>query len=144
MSEPVLTYEQTLARWYELKEAIARLGAEEKALREGLFAGTFPNPTEGVNSVTLPDGSVLKGTYVLNRSVNVEMYRDHPTAWKNAMLPAPVKLRIIKHEPKLVKSEYNKLDEKQKQEMDKFLLIKPGLPKLELVPPKPEVPNVQP
>ena len=54
-----MDYFETLARWQELQEAIKHMQAEEKALRQGIANGTFPEPKEGVNKLVLEDGQVI-------------------------------------------------------------------------------------
>jgi hypothetical protein len=123
-----MEYLEALDRWQELSDAIKHMTQEERALREALFSGTFPDPKEGTNKHTLPDGRVVKGTYSLNRKVLEDELPDALEA-----LPEDVREKIIKRKPELVKSVYNKLDAEQRQAFDAALDIKPGLPKLEVV-----------
>lgn len=136
-AEESMSYYETLNRWKELKEAISRLQDEERALREGLFGGTFPNPEEGTNKVELPDGRTLKGVYPINRKV---VEKELPTL----DLPPKAKSKLFKVKHSLVISEYRKLDEETRKKVDSVLSIKPGLPRLEVVEPKPETVEVSP
>lgn len=125
-----MDYFATLDRWYQLTEAIARLQAEERALREGLFNGTFPSPREGVNKVELPDGRVLKGTYRINRKVLEDKLQE-------AKFPKSLRDNVFKTKHDLIVSAYRNLDEDTRNAVDAVLEIKPaGLHGLELVLPK--------
>lgn len=132
-----MNYFETVQRWVQLKDTIQHLQAEERALREGLFSGTFPSPREGVNSYDLPDGTVLKGTYVINRKLKEDAYKEN---WSKivqaAKIPSAVATKLIRTKYELSVTPYKKLDEEQRKAVDGILEIKPGLPKLELVPPK--------
>lgn len=120
-------YLEQIDRWHNLTVAISNLQAQEKALRESLFAGTFTAPTEGVNSFPLPDGRVLKGTYKLNRTV------DQTGA---AALPKKLRDAAFKSKLELVLKNYRDLPEEDRKVVDGVITTKPGLPALELVPAK--------
>lgn len=126
-----LTYEQTLARWYELKQTIAHLQAEERTLREGLFQGTFPDPKEGVNTHKLEDGTQVKGTYRLNRKVDVEEWEKI-----RPILTAEEEENVFKVSVSLMTGAYKKLADDRVAIIDKCLTITPGLPSLDVKPPK--------
>lgn len=132
-----MDYFETLERWQELQAVIPKLQAEEKALREGLFKGTFPNPEEGVNKKELPDGRVLKGTHKLYRNVQE---RELP----NLKLSPKLKEKLFKKKHSLVTGQYRKLDDKTRKQVDSVLIIKPGLPTLEIVEPKGDKVEVSP
>lgn len=131
---PAITQED-LARWYEMKQQLATLRATEMMLRKRIFAHYFPEPDEGVNNFTLPDGYVLKGTQGIDRQI------DEPTflAMVNVLhdeyeIPNPEIL--IRRKPELVIKEYRKLTDKQMHGFDQCLIIKPESPSLEIVKPK--------
>ena len=118
----------SLEEWNQLKDSIAHLTAREKALREMLFAGSFPNPEEGVNTVVLPDGRKLKGTHKLNRKVlEDKLQKVHDE------LGADTFQDVFKVKYDLVLAAYRKLEPKMQKVVDKALEVKPGLPSLELV-----------
>jgi len=129
-----MDYYATLARWQELKLAITKLQEEERALRDGLFTGTFPKPTEGVNKSMLPDGREVKGTYKLNRTV----LQDAVPA-----LPATLRKMVFKTTYELKLAEYRKLDKASQKTVDKALTVKPGLPTLEIKAAKQDTPTLQ-
>lgn len=135
-----MSYFDTLARWHELNTAIKHMQAEERALREGLFAGTFPEPEEGTNKVELPDGRILKAVHKIYRNVDAEALANQPKGW----LPKKVLDEVIRHKPELVIKAYRGLEGDTKKKLDDILIIKPGLPSLELIEPKPDTPEVSP
>lgn len=124
---PEMTYEQTLERWQEVQAAVKRLQDEERTLREGLFNGTFKNPTEGVNKQELPDGRILKGTYKLYRNVDQKAVVN---------LPEDLRERVIKIKYDLQLSTYRKLSSEERKQVDGIITVKPGMPGLEIVEPK--------
>lgn len=126
-----MDYFETVQRWHELKATIQHLQAEERALREGLFSGTFPNPEEGVNKYTLPDGSVLKGTYKLNRTLDDDKLKE---LVKEGLLPKKVYRAIRRVKVELNLAEYRKLSDKHAKICAEAITVKPGLPSLEYIP----------
>jgi hypothetical protein len=133
----IIDWNAALARWEELSLALKTLGAEEKALREQLFAGSFPSPKEGVNtSDPLPDGRTLKGTYKINRTVVMDKVTD---------LKVDINTfnSLFKLKYDLVTAQYRLLDPKLQKKVDAVLKIQPGLPSLEIVAAKPKTPTVE-
>ena len=116
-------YYETLERWQELKEAIAKLQAEERALREGLF-----------NKYELPDGRILKANYPLRRSV-VES--------NLSAVPKDIREKVFKEYHKLSTGAYRELTDAQRAKVDIALNIKPGLPSLEIVEAKAEARSIK-
>lgn len=126
-----------LRRWQEVSTAIAHLKDEEKALRESLFQGSFPSPKEGVNTIELPTGEVLKGTHRITRKIDEKLYKENWTKIvKEAAIPSPIAQSLIKTKYDLRVGPFKKLDEEQQKLVGNVLIIKPGLPSLELVPAK--------
>lgn len=121
-----MSYFETLERWQELQEIIPRLQAEERALREGLFRGTFPDPVEGTNKVELPDGRILKAVHKIYRTVQEDVLA------KLNLSPKQRKdLFRVKHELRI--SPYRNLDPDTRKLVDKAIVAKPGLPTLEII-----------
>lgn len=127
-------YLQMLAEWEDAVEALARWKEIEMDLRLKLFAGAFPNPKEGTNSHTLPDGRVLKGQYRMNRNID------------EAALPATLQaLReagvanadaLVRYKPELAKREWNDLSEESKLIFSAAVITTPGTPQFEVTIPK--------
>lgn len=115
-----------LERWQVLKASIAKLTSEERALRQELFDGTFPNPEEGTNTVELPDGRKIKGVYKITRSVREKDLTRVPKELRDEVF-------AVKHSLKT--RQYRELTDAQRAKVDEALTIKPGLPSLEIVEP---------
>ncbi len=149
-----------LAKWYALKKRIAAectpLIAQERAMRQRLFTHFFPEPVEGTNNFTLPDGYVVKGKYPIDREVDAGMVAtlrgmklaDLEPAFRQQLnlhgapdaMPVLEALRLsvdslLKWEPDLVVKEYRKLTAEQRIVFDRCLSIKPGSLTLEVAPP---------
>jgi hypothetical protein len=125
-----MEYMEMLGRWRELQVSIRHLQDEEKQLREQLFEGTFPDPVEGSNKYELPDGSVLKGTYKLNRKF-VKGFTP-----QDLKVSTELRNMLVSIKYDLSVAAYKKLDEQTRKKVDSVLEIKPGLPSLELIPPQ--------
>lgn len=134
-----------LTKWYEIKERMTRDKATEAMLRSRIFASLFKTPKEGVNTVSVKDvvpedatGAVVKGTYVINRSIDVGTLaalreRQSAEGYNGPKLNFD---ELIKTKPELSLTAYNKLTEEEKKFMDEALVIKPGSPQLEITIPK--------
>lgn len=118
-------YYAMLEQWKETAEEIERLKSLELDLRKKLFAGAFPQPEEGIQRVTLTDGTILKGTFRLNRKINAKKLAD-------VELPEAIKNRVIRQKPELDLKMYRTLTEADRQEFDRCLTITPGTPALEI------------
>ena len=122
-----------LERWYTVQKQLSKLKGEEQLLRQKIFAGMFPDPKEGTNSVDLADGFVIKGKRVINRTVDDAAYKASIEELAKAGIPTD---EIIRYKPELAVSAYRKLTEEQTHLMDTVLIIKDGMPGLEIVKPK--------
>lgn len=122
--------------WYALVAELAQI-KETKAKREmelrKLIFGTFiPNPSEGVNTVQMSDGYVMKGTYKLERKPIPELMTAHAEELKLAKIPKD----IIRYKPELAITVYKTLTEEQRKVFDQVIETKPSSPSLEIVKPK--------
>jgi serine protease inhibitor len=129
---PDVTQEE-LNEWFTLQTTIADLSAREKELRGKIFAAKFPNPKEGTNKFALSEGWVLNGQHIINRKVDLASLKNHEEDLAAAKVPTDL---IFKYVPELVKSAYNHLTDEQKKVVDACLIIKPGMPQLEIKLPK--------
>lgn len=121
-----------LWRWSELKKQKAALDAEEKDLRASLFDTFFPQAAEGSKTLSLPDGWKLKGTKKINRTLVREEFAN-ATAEDITVLYGT---GVLVAKPEFVLSAFRKLEPDTLRVVEKYIEIKPGLPELELVPPK--------
>lgn len=125
-----------LEDWRLATEQVAELKsiiAKEQELRKQVFAAFFPAPKEGANTVNLPEGWKLKGTYKIDRKID------------EAALPAVIeKLRIegvssdllVEYKPSLKTTVYKQLVAEHRAIFDEALTAKPASPTVELNPPK--------
>lgn len=119
--------------WYEANEELKKIKAKELLLRNKIFKGKFHSPREGVNQLELADGYVLKGTHVINRSIDagaLDAYRE-----KFPEFGIQEGLLIVR-KPELKIAEYRKLTDEQRNLFDNVLVVKEGTPSLEIVLPK--------
>ena len=122
-----------LNEWYECREQLRILQEREKALRLEIMSKVFPEAKEGVNSFPLEDGYVLKGTKVITRKVDEASL----LAIAEQLASSGVSIdSLIRYKPELSVREYKKMNEEQRMIFDQALIIKEGLPQLEIVLPK--------
>lgn len=124
--------QEELAEWYRLQAELKRVKTSEMLLRVMIFKGFFPDPREGTNNFTLPDGHVLKGGHVINREVDPGSYQALQPQFQQAGI---LFNDLVKWEPKLKIAQYRTLTEEQRNLFDQCLIIKPGSPSLEIAPP---------
>ena len=125
--------QQDMERWYTVQEQLSNLKNEEQLLRQKIFKGMFHDPKEGTNSVDLADGFVLKGKRVINRTVDDAAFKASIEELAKNGIPTD---QIVKYKPELVTSEYRKLTAEQINLFDTVLIVKDGMPGLEIVKPK--------
>lgn len=133
--------QQDLNEWYTIHEELAKLKAKESLLRAKIFKGMFQHPEEGTNSVPLSDGWVLKGKYVINRTIDqaalTSLSAVDASTNMSALAAAGVSVdSLVRWKPELVLSAYRGLAEQQRMIFDQCLIIKEGSPSLEIVLPK--------
>lgn len=149
-----------LEDWFRLKARIAAecqpLVEQERAMRAELFAHYFPEPKEGTNNATLPDGYVLKGTYPIERKVDPAIVTTLRGLRLRDLEPgmlaqlnmggAPADMLVLEAlrmnvdallnwEPKLETKEYRKLTAEQAMVFDRCLTSKPGSISMTVAPP---------
>lgn len=128
--------------WYELNQELSRIKGAEAMLRSRIFKHCFPNPTEGSaeNKYPIPDGTgaIVQGTHVINRTVDeqqLDALREAIAA-EGSNLPQLDLAKLIKWKPEVVIKEYRALNETERHTFDQCLVIKPGMPALEIKIPK--------
>jgi hypothetical protein len=125
--------QQDMERWYVVSDQLTKLKNEEQLLRQKIFKGMFHDPKEGTNSVDLADGYVLKGKRVINRTVDDAAFKASIEELAKNGIPTD---EIVKYKPELVTSAYRKLTAEQINLFDTVLIVKDGMPGLEIVKPK--------
>ena len=114
-------------------DGVKPIVAEEQRLRKEVFNLFFPTPKEGTDKVELGEGWLLKGTYKLDRKIDEAAL---PTVQKELREIDINPDLLVNWEPKLKTAIYKELTEPQRRIFDQALVIKPGSPTVELVPPK--------
>lgn len=131
-AKPAVTQED-LNKWYVLCAQLGKVKKEELELRNKIFGGYFTAPTEGVNTAPLSDGWVIKGTHVINRSVDKAALTINDKPFREAGI---VIEDVVEMKPSLKVGAYKKLTDAQRKLFDIALTITPGTPQLEIVKPK--------
>lgn len=144
--------QEDITEWETTAEDLTRIKTREMMLRQKVFKWFFKEPAEGVNNAVLPDGTLVKGNYKLNRSVDIEKFEavkkfqigdllhflaslhvdvarfDSSMRVVDAM---GIKLdKLVEWKPSLVLSEYRTLTAEQCAVFEMALEIKPGSPEL--------------
>jgi hypothetical protein len=123
--------ETMLHRWYELNTQLAQLREEEMNLRKAIFDTYFQEAKEGVNNHTLPDGFVLKGKRVVNRTIDKGALNASIEGFRVMGILVD---EVVDWKPSLKVSAYRKLTHEQQKVFDSVLVVKDGTPGLEIVP----------
>lgn len=120
---------EMLQEWYLVAQQLGELKEKEKQLRESIFGAYFPLAEEGTNNFDLGDGFVLKGKRVITRNVD----KGSLSAITEELREAGVDVdAVIDWQPKLKVSVYRKLKPEQIHILDQALVIKDGIPGLEI------------
>ena len=125
-----------LADWYVVKKRMAVDKAAEAMMRSRIFKFFFPTPEEGTNTHPLKDGTgaELKAVYNIDRKVD----EGELEALKAAMaeegsnLPQFKLDELIVWKPELKIAAYRKLSEEDQQVFDRILVVKPGMPQVDI------------
>jgi hypothetical protein len=129
-----------LKEWYTLKKDMDEMKNKEIVLRQFIFAGLFPNPEEGTNSLPVEDGTgaVVKGVHTINRAVQVELLEElkKVQAMPDSNQPKLDLEKLVRWKPEVSIKEYRQLTDEQRLLFDQVLVIKPGMPGLDIVIPK--------
>lgn len=121
-------YFKVLGQWQDTKAELESLKRKEAQLRKILFQGAFPNPVEGVNTITLVDGTIIKGTHKITRNID-----EAALPAILGQLPEAVRGNLVAYKPSLSVAVYRKLTAEERKTFDQALIIKPGTPTLEVI-----------
>ena len=128
-----------LKEWYEIKQQLDELKNKEVVMRQFITAGLFPEPTEGTNTHPLNDGTgaVAKMTHVINRKVDEELYDElEKSLQTDNNLPRLDLTKLVRWKPEVSIKEYRTLTDEERHLFDQALVIKPGMPGLDIMIPK--------
>lgn len=146
LTEETAVTPEELSKWYLLKKQLGEVKSAEAMMRSRIAKFFFPTPDEGTNTHPLKDGTGanLKMVHTIDRKVDegeLEALReamakaeDDPKDNLHGLELDFTKLVVWKPELKL--SEYRKLTEAQRQVFDRILVVKPGMPQLDITIPK--------
>ena len=129
-----------LAEWFLLKRKLGEIKTAESLMRSRIFKFFFPTPEEGNNTHPLKDGTgaELKAVYNIDRKVDegeLEALKS-AIAEEGSNLPEFDFDKLIVWKPELKITEYRKLSEAQRAVFDRILVVKPGMPQLDIKIPK--------
>lgn len=135
-----------LSKWYLLKKQLGEVKSAEAMMRSRIAKFFFPTPDEGTNTHPLKDGTGanLKMVHTIDRKVDegeLEALREAMSAAeddpKNNLHGLELDFtKLIVWKPELKISEYRKLTDAQREVFDRILVVKPGMPQLDIVIPK--------
>ena len=128
-----------LKEWYELKQQLDELKNKEVVIRQFICNGLFKDPVEGVNKHDIADGTgaVAKMTHVINRAVQEEPLEElRKSLETDNNLPKLDLDKLIRWKPEVAIKEYRLLTDEERHLFDQALVIKPGMPGLEIMIPK--------
>jgi hypothetical protein len=142
---PFSTYDTSLEadirKWQSEKDKLAKAKAEETRLRERIAKRVFtPLPTgyfpEGTNNAIKADESGTQWKVSLKQNYKREVLEESETQTKLQLsqmgVPDDLISGLIKRNPELSKSTYNKLNEDQQAVADHMLTLKPAHIELEI------------
>lgn len=135
-----------LSKWYLLKKQLAEVKTAESLMRSRIAKFFFPTPDEGTNTHPLKDGTGanLKMVHTIDRKVDegelaalkaaLEAAASNPEDNLHGMeLPFD---DLIVWKPELKIGAYRKLSEAQREVFERVLVVKPGMPQLDITIPK--------
>lgn len=135
-----------LSKWYLLKKQLAEVKTAESLMRSRIAKFFFPTPDEGTNTHPLKDGTGanLKMVHTIDRKVD----EGELEALREALAKAEDNRednlhglefdfsKLIVWKPELKIAEYRKLTDAQREVFDRVLVVKPGMPQLDITIPK--------
>lgn len=131
-----------LMQWDAAKVELAKAKALESQLRNEVVRRLYPDveaDAEGTKNIDLGGGYKVKTVFKQSRRLNNKNGEVVEALEKIDKMGAGAKViaeRLVKWEPKLSKSEYDKLPVEIKNIIDKVITMRPATPTVELVKPK--------
>lgn len=119
-----------LEQWYELQKQISELKNKETLLRQKIFWFYFEDAKEGTNTYDLQDGFLLKGKRVVNRTLDYGVFQANVERFRNIGITPE---DLVRMKPELELKAYRGLTADQQKVFDECLVIKDGMPSLEIV-----------
>lgn len=119
-----------LELWYELQKQISELKNKETLLRQKIFGYYFEDAKEGTNTFDLQDGFLLKGKRVVNRTLDYGVFQANVERFRKIGITPE---DLVRMKPELELKAYRGLSADQQKVFDECLVIKDGMPSLEIV-----------
>lgn len=139
-----------LTRWRELTAQLETIQNEEKQLRTALVTSSFDGTkTEGAETIDIGWGWKLRATKVINYSATNESSQTEQLLNAVGAIDPGIASGLVKWKPELSTPVYRNLLElaKTHPELNPLIAaattIKPGMPQLEMIPPKPETAPIE-
>lgn len=134
---------EILSEWYSLKEQLDTIKNKEIVLRQFIAKALFCEPVEGTNTYDLKQlndttGAVAKVTHTINRAVKEDLLEEleKSQALPDNNMPKLDLKKLVKWKPEVSIKEYRTLTDEERHLFDQVLVIKPGMPGLEIMIPK--------
>lgn len=131
-----------LADWYIIKQRMVTDKAAEAMMRTRIFKFFFPTPEEGTNTHPLKDGTgaELKAVHSIDRKVDETELEALKEALEKAKEDEKDNLHgleipfddLIVWKPELKVAAYRKLTDAQRDVFDRVLVVKPGMPQVDI------------
>lgn len=131
---PPTTFEGYLDQWDAVAQAAGLLKTLEMDMRKAIAQSVFPNPVEGTNTHTLPDGRKLKLTHKYTRSLDESQIESTRAAYME-LNDRPVDFDdLLKVRYELATTAYRKLEVGTPASLtiSQMITVKPSAPSLEL------------
>lgn len=122
-----------IGEWHTLQNQLTSMKEREMELRLEIFKAIFPTPTEGTNTADMPEGWKVKGTYKLSRTLDESAL---PAILEQLRKKKVKTDTVILYKPSLDTKAYRLMDPDHRHLLEQAMVIKPGAPSLELIPPK--------
>lgn len=124
--------------WYELSEQAAVLKAKENEARRALVAKFFPDAKEGVNTLSIAYGKVLKANVPVTRTVDdpqLEALKKLATS-EGRVSVLSLCDTLFTYKPSLAVGEWKDLSDDERKLFADVITEKPGMPSLSIETPK--------
>lgn len=133
-----------LGAWHNAAVELEKIKARESFLRRAAFEIYIPNPAEGTNRADLGGGWQLRAVHKINYTFDKGQHKTKADAVDAAQTRmaalgpegAFIADRLIKWEPELSIKEYRELKPEYRTIIDALVVTRPGMPELEIEPPK--------
>lgn len=135
-----------ITKWHAAEQQLAKAKQEEHALRQAVVLSTFDmTKLEGTDTVEIGWGCQLRLTRVLAYNATNDAHECEQLLAIVAALDPGLALELVRWKPEVAKKPYRALlslaedNPLLKEALAHAVTLKPGMPQLEIVPPKTDV-----